>query len=94
MRGTSRSVLRTRHARISDILRSGLLGLFAGDTRSGCATLLLFLLPGLSCHLFLLSRLVIVEFRHGLSVVVEVGLLTVAIPGPATAERDVGMAEG
>ena len=45
--------------------------LFVGRPR--CALLLLFLLPGLTCHFFLLSRLVIVEFRHELSVAVSKG---------------------
>jgi hypothetical protein len=41
--------------------------LLVGTVRAGRTTLLLFLLPGFARHFFLLSRLVIVEFRHELS---------------------------
>ena len=69
----SRSTLRDRRARVRDFLLDDLLDRVAGRVRPGCATLLLFLLSGFSRHFFLFSRLLIVEFRHELSVPQEVG---------------------
>lgn len=54
---------------------------------------LFFLLPGFSRQFLLLSRLLIVEFRHGLSIAVELEPLTVAMAGQAAARRKVGMIE-
>src|SRR6185312_5617780 len=87
VRAPSRSGLGIRRGSLAELLGSGLLILFIWSGRSGCAPLLFFLLPGLARHFFLLSRLVIVEFRHGLSVGSKAGPLTVAIPGSAVAER-------
>jgi len=89
----SRSTLRARLARGRDFVLDRLFGLFAGRGRSGCAPLLLFLLPGFSRHFLLFSCLLIVEFRHELSVPAASGLWAVAMlescrqPEGATTEK-------